>query len=1329
MENINNILSIKNFYNNYKDFDIIWYKKFNKDKFNKIYYEIIDIFQNSINENVVYSYNTFEKKYNIDLYFVKNFYNKFNDKSYIDIAIYLIENNNYKKYILSNESYNNIFNKKFIEDKLTNKNLISMSILHKILDSKKYINKNIEILYKSYLYNNYYIKYITNVLDLIVTYNLSYKIEYPKVTENIEELVYSTYSDFNLKLYKYLYFNSKNISDSEIFDIFYREFDKINNELESNDLNKKKKDYIIYSYNTFIENINDFNYKLFNKHFMSKKFNNVENIIKFYIENIENITYIYSEKIFYILYPNFNIEYYKFFNKNIINLYINHKNDNNLFNLNILNNYHKSNKDNIICSLQSFYEKYNDFNLILYKTINKNLLNYEKDEDYIFNWYKNKDQIYSISTFLKVYNMLNLNIYKCYLKYILKLEFSNDTDILINFYNNLQNNNKNIIYSIDSFYKIYNDFNYYIYINYNGNFCMHIDILDLSDVTEPLIISEENAIIYFLSHDFNNNIVYSINTFLQKNKDFSLKIYKYVNKDIDFKNLSDEDIIIDFIKKYKYQDRIYSVNSFNKFYPNIKFENNENIEIKIINYMDNGLINNNIENNNIGHVVVNNIYEVLIDLSHEKLIENLTPGISLIIRAKNEELNIKYCIESVVDLVDEIIFVDNYSTDNTYNIVKEYQKKYNNIKLYQYNINVSKVGITHQNALKNNNKNTLATFYNWCLSKATKYNVFKWDADFICIRNNFIQLVDLYNLKTRNDKFAIWFSGKTLFENNNKYYLNNKSFYDEYRIFSYKNDFKWYDGNTCEYVEPYLNNVLINKKYKYLYPLFYEIKRTSINEFEERSSLIDQRDINDYNILQCINNNDNNNNNNNNNNSINTIINNLIYVKKEFIEDYRTNKYKIIIYTPSLGIGGGNQYVINLYNILKIFGYTVIVIPLEKYNKNNKVKNYILDSDILDFSNFNIDYIKKNLPKFILFNSSIHFSNEDLIKINNLNIKTLFVTHSDVAYSNIFIKKYFNLFYKILTVNNYTIEKIVNKLNIKYESQTKLIKIINYSNILELDNKKIYPFDAMKVLSKKFGIISRFSEDKNIPMLLCALVEVFKKYNDYKFYLIGCHNENYDNYLKYLCKYLNIDKYVFFEGYQKDTLKYYKMFDFIILPSLSEGCSYNIIEAMNLGVPIICSDVGGNHELIQNNINGITINYTNIRLFEKTKLYIENYNEHLSEVGYIINNNLNDLQKQYLDLVLKNSFKCYLKYIDVLIPEIIYNKDYNTTKIFQNINDKLVLWNANKNNISNAIMEMIQLDNNKINNFINYNIKFIKDNFNENIYINQILNLFGIIHS
>nr|MCH9769670.1 glycosyltransferase [Gammaproteobacteria bacterium] len=45
--------------------------------------------------------------------------------------------------------------------------------------------------------------------------------------------------------------------------------------------------------------------------------------------------------------------------------------------------------------------------------------------------------------------------------------------------------------------------------------------------------------------------------------------------------------------------------------------------------------------------------------------------------------NIKVCIESVVDLVDEIIFVNNNSTDNTLKLIEEYALKYPKIKVYQ----------------------------------------------------------------------------------------------------------------------------------------------------------------------------------------------------------------------------------------------------------------------------------------------------------------------------------------------------------------------------------------------------------------------------------------------------------------------------------------------------------------------------------------------------------------------------------------------------------------------------------------------------------------------
>ena len=158
------------------------------------------------------------------------------------------------------------------------------------------------------------------------------------------------------------------------------------------------------------------------------------------------------------------------------------------------------------------------------------------------------------------------------------------------------------------------------------------------------------------------------------------------------------------------------------------------------------------------------IEEVLIDLNLEK--PKLEFGLSLIIRAKNEEKNIKLCIESVVDLVEEIIFVNNNSTDNTsLKIINELALKYKNIKVYNYFIDVNRVGIEHENAIKNNDKNTLGNFYNWCLSKSTMKNVVKWDADFICIRNNFKELINNYNIKNKNNKYALWFSGYTLFMN------------------------------------------------------------------------------------------------------------------------------------------------------------------------------------------------------------------------------------------------------------------------------------------------------------------------------------------------------------------------------------------------------------------------------------------------------------------------------------------------------------------------------------------------------------------------------------
>jgi glycosyltransferase involved in cell wall biosynthesis len=1255
----NYLSSIKDFYILYPEFDIVFYKLFYYNKNNKI--NNLELLNNYHHKdkyiNKIVSLKDFIKIYNVDFIFLKKFYDIFTYKNDIEIV----------KIIVNNQD-------NLCAESETSNMMISPNPQKTCLPIDQYIYSEIEFYKIHNEFNiNIYKAFNNNLIfDDDVKY-LSYWYHIDKNNYAISSIkdFYIKYNDFNINLYKYIYNITNDKNDEDIIVNWY---------------NKVDKEVLIYSNKKFIDYIDDFNYVLFKKHNIPIKNKKNNEIIEYYINNINNINLIYSEKLFYLKYSLFNIEEYKKFN-----------NINSTINLKIINEYYTTkNKDSIVTSIKDFYIKYPDYSVNVYKYFlnnNQNDIFFDNDEDYIYHWYinKNNNSAYPIEKFNKFYFDFNLKIYKHFNKDLLNYEYLND-DNLLKVHENIIKNNLDIIYSIKTFHNKYPEFNKKIYSAFN----------DLSDATvEDIIISWDNS-------KSNPKLIYSEESFYINNPNFDINIYKGLN--IDIKDLNEEDLIIHWYKYSEIENRIYSIQSFYKKYPELDFNINskkynfdklvegyvfkEYTESeKIIYWMNSGIYNSITSNGYVGRNIVTEIYEVLLDLLNPLPKDKLKKGISLIIRAKNEELNIKDCIETVVDLVDEIIFVDNGSTDLTYDIVKKYCEIYKNIKLYKYNISVSKAGIEHQNALKNNNKNTLGTFYNWCLSKATYYNVFKWDADFICIRNNFIEVVNNFKLKDRDDKFAIWFTGKTLFENNGNYFLNNNSFYNEYRIFSYYNDFMWSDGNICEYTDPYLDSVINSKKIKYLYPLFYEVKRTSIDEFKERSSLIDDRDKNDFNILNNLKENKNL---------------DLINIKSNLIN----SELKIIIYTPSLSLGGGNQFIINIYEIYKNLGFKVIIFPMKIEKVGNDKFNMIVKEDIHDIKNFNINFIKIYKPNYIIFNSNINFSKNDMDSVKELS-KLIFITHSDVAYSNYFIKSYHTYFHKILTVNKYTQTKLIDLLKI---NTNKFIMINNYSNIKK--NNKLFVSNIMKNSKKKtFGIISRFSEDKNIPMFLNALVNVFNIYPDYKCYLVGTENEYYDNFLKKLCKLFKLENNVYFEGYQSETIKYYELFDFIVLPSVSEGCSYNIIEAMTLGVPVVLSDVGGNHELIKNRVGGILYSYEGIKDYESKHVYIENYNTMLENIGYFLN-----------DQYVKDNYNIIIDYATnnaVLIPNIVnckkhgdYNSNCNECNLLKN---KKIIFNRNMVNISNSIIEMV--DNDKILDFVKNNQEFIENKFNENIYINQVLDI------
>lgn len=81
------------------------------------------------------------------------------------------------------------------------------------------------------------------------------------------------------------------------------------------------------------------------------------------------------------------------------------------------------------------------------------------------------------------------------------------------------------------------------------------------------------------------------------------------------------------------------------------------------------------------------------------------------------------------------------------------------------------------------------------------------------------------------------------------------------------------------------------------------------------------------------------------------------------------------------------------------------------------------------------------------------------------------------------------------------------------------------------------------------------------------------------------HGPDYRRYVD-IVKGLSLDDVVEFPGVVRDVPALLRQFDFFLQPSLNEGISNTVLEAMACGLPVIAIAVGGNPELIRNNKEG-----------------------------------------------------------------------------------------------------------------------------------------------
>lgn len=131
-------------------------------------------------------------------------------------------------------------------------------------------------------------------------------------------------------------------------------------------------------------------------------------------------------------------------------------------------------------------------------------------------------------------------------------------------------------------------------------------------------------------------------------------------------------------------------------------------------------------------------------------------------------------------------------------------------------------------------------------------------------------------------------------------------------------------------------------------------------------------------------------------------------------------------------------------------------------------------------------------------------------------------------------------------------------------------------------------FSPLK-MEKQFDIIiaSNLRKIKGVDSFIKIMYLIRKHFPKIKSVILG--DGPMRNQLELLSRELNLEANVFFAGFQKYPEHFYRRSKIFVLPSVSEGISTAVIEAMACGIPVVCSDVGDMQDLVIDNYTGYII--------------------------------------------------------------------------------------------------------------------------------------------
>lgn len=164
-----------------------------------------------------------------------------------------------------------------------------------------------------------------------------------------------------------------------------------------------------------------------------------------------------------------------------------------------------------------------------------------------------------------------------------------------------------------------------------------------------------------------------------------------------------------------------------------------------------------------------------------------------------------------------------------------------------------------------------------------------------------------------------------------------------------------------------------------------------------------------------------------------------------------------------------------------------------------------------------------------------------------------------------------------------TVEKFVNTVVNKIEKRTEIG----------------VPENAFLLLS-----VGELNTNKNHEIVIRAISEL----NDKSVHYAIAGEGELEEHLRRLVKELGLEGQSHLLGYRNDVAELYKVADGFVLPSYREGLSVSLMESLASGLPVICSNIRGNTDMVEDGVTGYWANPFEARTFAESICKLKNSN-------------------------------------------------------------------------------------------------------------------------